>query len=409
MAEFAYKAYDDGGALIEGRIEAVSPEAAYEQLFARRLYPFAASEAGSAPASEKPWWAREVLGGSGIRQSDLTLFTRELATLVGAELPLDVSLRTLASDGAGRAQRRLAAGLRDQIVQGKSLSEALAATPGAFDAAYISLVKAGEASGSLKSALLQLAAQLERAGEIRARLASALVYPAILLATALGAVALIVLALVPTLAPLFEGSGTAPPPIIRGLLTLRWMLVERWLVSSLAAAALFLMIVALLKNERLRNGLDTLLLRLPGTGGLIGKLETARFARAMAALLKGGVPILTALGITKAVVKNRTFVAALTGMSEEVAGGATLRSAMQEAQVFPAVACQLVAAGEETGQLGEVLARVAEMSDAHVHRQMERALALVTPLLTLIIGVGVGGLMLSVIDAILSINDLALK
>ena len=125
-------------------------------------------------------------------------------------------MRTLASDGAGRAQRRLAAGLRDQIVRGRSLSEALTAMPGTFDAAYISLIKAGEASGTLKAALLHLAAQLERAGELRARLASALVYPAILLATALGAVAFIVLALVPTLVPLFEGSGAAPPAIIQG-------------------------------------------------------------------------------------------------------------------------------------------------------------------------------------------------
>lgn len=409
MAVFAYKAYDDGGALIEGRIEASSREAAYEQLFARRLYPFAASEAGSGLATEHPWWARDVFGASGVRARDLTLFTRELATLVGAELPLDVSLRTLASDGAGRAQRRLAAGLRDQIVRGRSLSEALTAMPGTFDAAYISLIKAGEASGTLKASLLHLAAQLERAGELRARLTSALVYPAILLATALGAVALIVLALVPTLVPLFEGSGAAPPAIIQALLTLRWVIVEQWLVSALAAVAFALIIVALLKNERMRASLDTLLLRLPGIGGLIAKLETARFARAMAALLKGGVPILAALGITKAVVKNRVFVAAVAGMSEEVAGGTTLRAAMQEAKVFPAVASQLVAAGEATGQLGEVLARVAEMSDAHVHRQMERALALVTPLLTLVIGLGVGGLMLSVIDAILSINDLALK
>ena len=129
----------------------------------------------------------------------------------------------------------------------------------------------------------------------------------------------------------------------------------------------------------------------------------------MAALLKGGVPILAALGIAKSVVENRTFASAVAGMSIEVAGGGTLRAGMREAKVFPAVASQLVAAGEETGRLGEVLARVAEMSEAHVHRQMERALALVTPLLTLAIGVGVGGLMLSVIDAILSINDLALK
>ena len=129
------------------------------------------------------------------------------------------------------------------------------------------------------------------------------------------------------------------------------MIVEQWLVSALAFAAFVLMIVALLKNERMRASLDALLLRLPGTGGLIAKLETARFARAMAALLKGGVPILAALGITKAVVKNRVFVSAVAGMSEEVAGGATLRAAMQEAKVFPAVASQLVAAGEETGQL----------------------------------------------------------
>jgi general secretion pathway protein F len=408
MAEFAYKAYDDAGALVEGRIEAASREAAYEVLFARRLYPVAASEATGAPPSDAPWWAREI-GGARFRPNDLMLFTRELATLTGAELPLDVALRTLASDAAGRRQRRLAATLRDRIVQGQSLSASMAADPRTFDAAYVSLVKAGEASGTLRASLQHLAAHLERTSELRSRLASALVYPAILLLTALGAIVLIVAALLPTLLPLFEGSGAEPPAIVRGLLMLRWLLIDQWLVCALAATALLLAIVALIRNDSFRAALDVAMLRVPGLGALIAKLESARFARAMAALLRGGVPILAALGIARSVVKNRTFVAAVAGMSEAVAGGTSLRVAMQNARVFPPVVGQLVAAGEETGQLDEVLARTAEMSEAQVHRQMERALALLTPVMTLVIGVGVGGLMLSVIDAILSINDLALK
>jgi general secretion pathway protein F len=254
-----------------------------------------------------------------------------------------------------------------------------------------------------------LAAHLERTSELRRRLASALVYPAILLLTALGAIVLIVAALLPTLLPLFEGSGAEPPAIVRGLLMLRWLLIDQWLVCALAATALLLAIVALIRNDSFRAALDVAMLRVPGLGALIAKLESARFARAMAALLRGGVPILAALGIARSVVKNRTFVAAVAGMSEAVAGGTSLRVAMQNARVFPPVVGQLVAAGEETGQLDEVLARTAEMSEAQVHRQMERALALLTPVMTLVIGVGVGGLMLSVIDAILSINDLALK
>lgn len=408
MAMFAYKAYDDAGALVEGRIEAASREAAYQVLFARKLYPFDASEASGSAPSEVPWWAREI-GGGRLGASDLMLFTRELSTLVSAELPLDVALRTLSSEGASRRQRQLARDLRERLVAGQSLSDALAADARTFDTAYVSLIRAGEASGSLKTSLQQLASHLERTGELRSQLASALVYPAILVLTAIGAIVLIVTALLPTLLPLFEGSGAEPPVVVRGLLTLRWLLVDQWLVTTLSAVVFVLVVVALLRNAEARASLDAVLLRVPGVGKLIAKHETARFARAMGALLKGGVPILSALGIAKSVVRNRIFVTAVSGMVEEVAGGATLRIAMQEAGVFPAVVGQLVAAGEETGQLDEVLLRTAELSEAQVHRQLERGLALVTPIMTLVIGVGVGGLMLSVIDAILSINDLALK
>jgi general secretion pathway protein F len=406
MPRFRYKAFDELGALVEGDIEATGAEAARAALFDRKLFPFATSAAG---ATAELWWQRDITFGSGLSRDELALFTREFATLLSAELPLDLVLSTLAGQVSSRRQRKLADALREKVVGGSSLSDAFAAQGGAFPNYFISIVRAGEAGGSLRAAMDQLAQFQERSLEVLSRVRSALVYPAILLLMAVGAVGLILTVLVPTLRPLFKDQGVAPPLFLQVLINLQSFVSTQWVACLIALAVMVLGAVFAIRSEGIRAWLDAMLLRLPIAGDLAAKSQTARLARTLSTLLKNGVPMLAALTIGQTVVSNRVFAAALRGMIDEVNQGEPLKQAMANADVFPSVAVRLVSVGEDSGRLDELLLRVAEMFEAQVQRKIDRLMSLLTPLLTLGIGLLVGALMMSVMNAILSINDLATK
>ncbi len=406
MPRFRYSAFDERGALVEGDIDAAGPEAARALLFDRKLFPFATNPAG---AAEEKWWQRDISFSAAMSGDDMALFTREFATLLSAELPLDVALASLAGQVGNRRQRKLAESLRDRVLGGSSLSDAMAAQLGVFPGYFTSIVRAGEAGGSLRGAFEQLAQFQERALEVRGKIRSALVYPAILLLMAVAAIGLILTVLVPTLVPLFKEQGASVPVFIGVLIGLQSFLAAYWVACLAGLAALSLLSIYAWRSESVRTALDRAVLGLPMIGALAAKTQTARLTRTMAALLKSGVPMLQALTIGRSVLTNRVFVRAMGGMIEQVNEGEPLRRAMTDAGIFPSVALRLISVGEESGRLDELLLRVAEMFEAQVQRQVDRLMGLMTPILTLGIGLLVGGLMMSVMNAILSINDLASK
>jgi general secretion pathway protein F len=408
MPRFSYTACDEKGGRAAGVIDADTRADAVEALFRQGRFPLELVEGGGLPATR--WWERQLFVARGLSGRGLALLTRELATLIKAELPVDEALRIAHVQPLMPARvRSTIAGVLARVLDGASLSEALGAEGGAFPAYYVHIVRAGEAAGTLGQTLDELAGFLERAAEFRARIGSALVYPALLLIAAAIAVAVILTVLIPAIAPLFRDAGVAPPFIVGFLLDVEGAVAAHWLLALIAVAALTAALLALTRNERWRAWRDRQLLRLPIVSGLIRNGETAVMARTLGTLIHNGVPMLQALQITGDALSNRAMAAAVRDCAVEVKEGATLTGAFSRSGVLPELALRLTGVGEQTGQLDVMLERTGNIYEQALQQQLGRLSTLITPLLTIAIGALVGGLLLSVMGAIVGINELALR
>ncbi len=408
MTRYRYKAYDDKGVLTEGELETGSREAGIEALHRRGLLTLDLSE--EAARSPQRWWEREVFASATLPLAGLAILTRELATLIKADLPLDESLRITSLQPLMSARvRNSTRMLHESVREGASLSAAMAAQGQSFPEYYWRLIEAAEASGSLGDVLDDLANFIERSSETRSQVASALLYPMVLLIAAVVTVGVILAVLVPAVVPLFKDAGTEPPAALQALAALHDFTTANWPIVLTALAAGALGLYAVLKQPAVRNMLDRALLRLPLLGRLIANKETARFARTLATMTRNGVPMLDAVRISGSVLTNRAYSDAVADAGAALKEGGTLAQPLQRSGLFSELALRLIAVGEQTGQLEPMLMRVASIYEATVQRQMQRFVTLLTPALTLVIGAIVGSLIISVMGAILSVNDLALR
>ena len=408
MPRFAFKAFDGNGAVAAGEVAAANRESALEVLARRGQIAFDLAEA--APGSSLPWWSREVFGSGRLSSQNLATFTRELASLVKAELPIDEALRIVAVQPMlpGRL-RQITNSVLERVLEGESLSEAFTAQGKAFPEFYARLVKSGEMTGSLSGVLDDLAKVVERTAETRSRVGSALVYPAVLMVAAIVAMGVILAVLIPTLLPIFEDAGVQPPFLIRVLSGAQKFVAANWLSISVLASAGIVALGIAARSPQLRLVIDRAILRLPLIGSLIERRETARLARTLAVLTRNGVPILDTMRIASGVLSNRAYSEAVRLAGEEIKEGGTLSGPLTRSGLFPDLFLRLTAVGEKTGQMDTMQVRVAEIFETAVERQVERLTGLITPVLTLLIGGVVGGLIISVMGAIFSVNDLALK
>jgi general secretion pathway protein F len=407
MPRYRYRAYDGAGALKSGEIEGVSDTGVLDQLRAAGLFPVEAVAARE-DARDQRWWERDLFAGRTLPPTSLALFTRELATLVEAGIPLDEALRIVMLHRMATRMRKVVEETLTHVLEGASLSEAMG-RQGRFGDFYCSMVRAGEAGGNLSEVLRQLASFLERSVETRARIHSALVYPSVLVLMAIGALVLIATVLLPTMVPIFRDAGAEPPYLIQRLLDLQSVIARYWIVLCIILAAAVAGLVAVAQNPQARVAGHRLLLRMPVIGNIITLAETAKLARTLASLLGSGVPMLSALRIVENIAGNAVFTAALAEAAEEVKEGRMLSQAMHVSGVFPSLMLRLIAVGEETGRLEPMLHHVEKIFETQVQRRLEQLLTLLTPALTVFMGLIVGGLIMSVMGAILSINELALK
>ena len=410
MPRYRFRAYDKQGALKEGEIEARSRETALEVLHQRGQYPLdlTADDEGTVKPAGR-WWEREIsLGDGSLPTAGLALFTRELATLVKADLTLDESLRIVALQPL--IPRRIKAatlGIYDQVREGNSLSGALAARGKEFPEYFWRLIQAGEASGSLGEVLDDLSLFLERSSEVRTQVGSALLYPAVLLVAAAGALGVILTVLLPTVVPLFKDAGAPLPSTLQFLVDAQDFITRNWILMLAALAGIIALLLIGVRNTGLRLVFHRTLLRLPLIGGLIANRETARFSRTLATMIRSGVPMLEAVRISGSVLQNQAFASAVTDAGQALQEGGTLSAPLLKSGLFSELSMRLIAVGEQTGQLEPMLMRVAQVYEATLQRQLARFMSLLTPVLTLVIGGLVGGLILSVMSAILKVNELA--
>jgi general secretion pathway protein F len=401
MTQFRYKAVSDAGELLNGEMEAISVEEVIGRL----------QDQGHTPLDARP--AVGAAGGGGLSAlfkrgpftgDQLAQFTHQLATLLGAGQPLDRALSILLDLPEGESAKKLVERVRDRVRGGNTLSSALDEEHGVFPKLYISLVRAGEAGGSLEETLRRLADYLERSQQMRGNIVNALIYPAFLLVGVLGSLVLLLAYVVPQFVPIFTDMQVPIPWITQAVLAVGDTLQSWWWLMLIVLVGGWFVWRARLRDPEARLAWHTKLLKMRLVGPLLLKVETARIARTLGTLLKNGVPLLGALTISRQVTGNRALDSALSAAHEQVKGGAGLSLALGQSKLFPRLAIQMVQVGEEAGQLDTMLLKVADTFELESKRSIDRLLAALVPTMTIVMTVMVGVIMASIMLPLLSLT-----
>lgn len=400
---FRYKAATRDGEVRTGDRTADSREAVVRWLQEQHLVPIVV-ETGAAPAAApRP----TVAVRRPLPPARHLALVRELATLLDADLPLEEALALIATLSAEAREKALIDGLLAALRAGRPLSAALAES-GAFPADQIALVKAGEASGALAEVTGRLARALERAHALRERVRSALIYPSILAAAAVGSVVLLLTVVVPAFEPLFADTGRALPPATRLLLDVSAAVQAGALPGLVVVALGALALGRARRSADVAAVLDGWALRLPLVGGLLGRIDAARFSRTLGTLIGNGVPLLPALDLAGTAVANRRLAAGIDAAAEHLRSGGRLGERLLATPGWPRLSAELVRVGEETGRLAAMLTRTADLLEEETGRTLDRLVALITPAVTLLLGGVVAGMVVALLSAVLGVNDVAL-
>jgi general secretion pathway protein F len=401
VTQFRYRAVSVSGELLRGRMEAASVEDVVARLQDQGHTPLDATPAVAASASgATALFRRGPFSGDALAQ-----FTHQLATLLGAGQPLDRALGLLMELPEGERTRQLIERVRDRVRGGGTLSQALEDEHGAFSRLYVSLVRAGEAGGALDETLQRLADYLERAQALRASVINALVYPAFLLVGVLGSLVLLLAYVVPQFVPIFADMDVPVPWITSAVLALGTALREGWWLMLIVLVGGTVLWRLRLRDPRTRLAFHGWLLRLRVYGPLLLKIETARIARTLGTLLKHGVPLLSALTITRQVAGNVALDAALAEAGDAVKEGVGLGTALAQSKRFPRLALQMVQVGEEAGALDSMLLKVVDTFDLEARRAIDRLLAALVPTLTIVMTVLVAIVMAAILLPLLSLTS----
>jgi len=401
---FAYKAVNSLGETEEGVRDAIDEQ----QLIA------ALQTDGYIPIRVVPAGAKSFLGlRLGIKQSklsqkDIALFTGELATLLESGLPLDKSLLVLIDLTEDNERvTKLIGRVLEKVKGGATLADALEKQSGVFSKFYLNMIRAGEAGGSLGEVLARLSEYLERSRELKETVSTALIYPAILLIMSLASLFVMLTFVVPQFSEMFASAGKALPVSTRIVVGLAGWLQSYWWALVLGVVSITGYMNLQLADPVKKKRWDGRFLKLPLAGTIILNKETANISRTLGTLLGNGVSILAALVIVRETVDNLVLAAAIQDTEEQLKQGKHLSDALMEKGIFPKMAMQMVKMGEETGRLEEMLLRVATIYDKQLSVAIQRMLALLEPVLIISLGLMIAGIIVSILLAILSVNDLA--
>ncbi|MEJ0019964.1 MAG: type II secretion system F family protein [Acetobacteraceae bacterium] len=403
MTRFAYRALSASGDIVTGELDGPDVASVIARLNEQSLLPIQATEKREGSGFKINFSIGE---NTGFPQGDLALFIQQLTRLLTASLPLDRALEILTSMMEHKRTRAIVSRLLERVRDGSSLAEAMAAEEKVFPNLCVSMVRAGEEGGALRQVLARVGDFLVRSDAIRQKVISALIYPAILLVTAVGSVVLILTLVLPQFESMFQDAGAKLPGTARLVMAASQSLREDWWLYLLAIAIGALAVQYSLRMAAVRLLLDRLVLHLPIASGLFTRLEVGRFCRALGVLLANGVPAVRGLALAGATVGNRVFADAIETMGMRFNEGEGLAKSLAAAGCFPNLAVLLVQIGEETGRLEDMLQEIADIYDQDVERVLERLLALLVPGITILMGVVVAFIIAAVMTAMVSINEL---
>jgi len=407
MAIFSYKATDYSGKIVKGFLEANDDKGVVAKLDSMGYIPIRINPAGK----EKRKYQLDVTDVFSnvfrrISGKDVMLFTQDLATLLEAGLPVDRSLLILTEVTEKDKFKEIIKDILKTVQGGSYLSDALSKYPRIFSKFYVNMIRAGEAGGVLEPVLVRLGMFLETSQDLKDYIISAMVYPIFLVLV--GGVSIIVLLtfVIPKFSLIFSDLGAAIPVSTQILLGLSSFIRGYWWAMVASISILYYFFWRYSRTPEGKLNIDKQKIRLPILGDLIIKVEVARFSRTLGTLIRSGVPILQALTLVKDIIGNRVIAGSMDDIREKVQKGDRLSKALSNSGHFPSLAIQMITVGEETGRLDEMLLKVAENYEKIVRSMVKRFIGFLEPAMILIMGLLVGFIVISMLMAIFSINEI---
>ena len=387
---YAYKVRDRGGKMLEGTLEAESTTLVANKLRQMGYVPINIEKAGGAGLkTELKLFKKKP------KLKDISVFSRQFATMINSGLSLLRALYILSEQTDNEGLRDVIVEVRTDVEKGASLSQALSKHPKVFNKLYVSMVKSGEIGGVLDSVLLRLSDTIEKQVELRGKIKSAMTYPVAVLGLVLCIVAAMLLFIVPIFKDLYDGLGGTLPLPTRMLLAISTIMTTYLpFVAVIIAVAVFAF-RRWINTESGRRAWDSFKLRVPVFGPLVQKTAITRFCTTLSALLRSGVPILEALEIVSDTVSNTVMADAVKDVSQAVKGGESIHKPLTQHKVFPPMVVQMMAVGEETGALDEMLEKVGKFYEQEVEATVDALTSLLEPALIVVLGGAVGGMVVS--------------
>jgi len=409
MPIFVYTARNRKGEKLQGTIEASERRAALAQLERQGLAPVALQERAAAAAAQaaegKPRRLAWRQGGGRMRMREVLLFTTELRDLLASGMKLGNALNCLANRQTGRAGDRIIAALRDEIIRGSSLSDALAQHPESFANLYVSMIRAGEASGALDEVLQRLVEHYERVQETKEKVIMAFVYPTIVVVLGCATLVFSMIYVIPKFATIFEALGqTLPLPTrlliggSRAIMRYGWLMLILLVVTAILARRAA-------QTERGRLWWHGFVLRMPLIRGVVASSIYANFARTLATLLGNGVPVLQALGIVEKTIGNSVIGREIRNARDRVTDGTTISGPLAAGKVFPVMMTDMLAIGEQTGDMRSALTHIARRYETELDRNVKIFTTALEPVLIVLVAVMVGFVAISVLMAVFSLTN----
>jgi type IV pilus assembly protein PilC len=391
MPKFAWEGKNRGGQVVSGEMEAPNQGAVTAALRRQGLQPGKIKERGKGLDIEIKIPGMEPK----ITTKDLVVFTRQFATMIDAGLPLVQCLDILSKQQENKTFKKILLDVKERVESGSTFAEALARNPKAFDELYVNLVAAGEVGGILDTILNRLAAYIEKALKLKKQVKSAMTYPTTIIGIAVIVISVILVFVIPAFEKMFaDFGGELPMPTqivinISNFIQSYILLIIGGIVASIFGAKY------IYKTKRGREIIDDLALRLPVVGVLVRKVAVAKFTRTLGTMISSGVPILEGLEIVAKTAGNRTVEKAIYGVKQSISEGKTIAEPLEKSGVFPAMVCQMISVGEQSGSIDTMLNKIADFYDDEVDDAVGNLTAMMEPLLMLFLGTTVGGLVIA--------------
>jgi len=405
MAIFVWEGRTAQGRVIKGdALEAPNLEAALARLREQRIRPIANKVREKGAGLDKEL---SIPGfGPTVSTKELSVATRQLATMIDAGLPIVQSLDILGQQSENKLLRTTITAIRRDVEGGCTFADALRKHPKIFDDLYVNMVEAGEAGGILNTILNRIALFIEKASRLKKKVKGAMIYPVAIVLVAIVVVAVLMIFVIPVFAELYSGMGQALPAPTQICINISNFFVAYWWLMALTAFGIVTAIKMYYKTPQGHMNLDALLLRMPVIGDLLRKVAVARFSQNMSLLLSSGVPILDGLAITGRTAGNKVVEKAIMESRLSISKGNTVADPLRESKIFPPLVCQMVAVGESTGGLDAMLRKVAELYEEEVDDAVNNLTAMMEPAIMVVLGVILGGLVVAMYLPIFKMGSL---